>query len=171
MVIFASIPVMRRFKPFKPNFLQALFVSGFLTILSAFSANAQNLETREIDLKGCIQTIFEKEFIIKNRETFLKTIRNDASRDFCLKNLETIDFDKHALVGIGLNTGYCRRPLGLKAQAVKESIEKQIILKISYAAPQETCRALSQYDLWILIPKIPENYTVKFDVSTKFGLS
>lgn len=122
------------------------------------------LETRQVELKGCIQTIFNKKFIIKDRETFLKTIRNDASRDFCLKNLEKIDFDKNTLLGIELNTGYCRTPPGLESQAVKDEAEKQYILNISYTGPQGLCRALSQYDLWILVPKLPENYTVKFNV-------
>lgn len=155
---------MRRFKLIKTKFLQTIFATLFLTVCSIISANAQNLETRQIDLKGCIQTIFNKKFIIKDRETFLKTIRNDASRDFCLKNLEKIDFDKHTLIGIELNTGYCRTPLGLEANAVKDEAEKQYILKITYTEPQGVCRALSQYDLWLLVPKLPDNYAVKFDV-------
>jgi hypothetical protein len=144
--------------------LQAIFVAVFLTVCSAISANAQNLETRQIDLKGCIQMIFDKEFIIETGETFLKTIRNDASRDFCLKNLEKINFDKHTLIGVELNTGYCRTPSGLEAQAVKDETEKQYVLKISYIEPPGSCRALSQYDLWLLVPKLPEKYTIKFDV-------
>lgn len=144
--------------------MQTIFAALFLTVCSIISANAQNLETRRIDLKGCIQTIFDKEFIIKTGETFFKTIRDDGSRDFCLKNLEKIDFDKHTLIGIELNTGYCRTPLGLEAQAVKDETEKQYTLKITYIGPQGTCRALSQYDLWLLVPKLPDNYMVKFDV-------
>lgn len=152
------------FKSIKPKFLQIVFAATFFTICSVISANAQNLETRRIDLKGCIQTIFSKEFIIKDQDTFLKTIRKDASRDFCLKKLEKIDFSKHTLIGIELNTGYCRTPLGLEAQAVKDETEKQYILKITYIEPQGICRALSQYDLWLLVPKLPENYSVKFDI-------
>lgn len=133
-------------------------------ICAGVRASAQNLETREIDLKGCIQTIFQKSFIIKDRETFLKTIRNDMSRERCLKDLEKIDFEKNSLLGIELNTGYCDAPLGLEAQAFKNEPEKQYLVKISYVEPRGSCRALSQYDLWLLVPKLPENYTVKFDV-------
>ena len=148
----------------KTNFLRIIIAGGFLMICSIVSASAQTLETRRISLKGCIQTIFERQFVIDTNETFLKTIRNDASRDWCLKNLEKIDFDKHTLLGIELNTGYCRTPLGLKFQTVRDEAEKQYLLKISYLEPQESCRALSQYDLWLLVPKRPENYTVKFEV-------
>jgi len=144
--------------------LQTIFPVLFLTICSVIPANAQNLETRQIDLKGCIQTFFGDQFVIKDRETFLKKIRSDASRDKCLKDFGKFDFDKHTLLGIELNTGYCRTPLGLEAQAVKNETEKQYVLKISYIEPRGTCRALSQYDLWLLVPKLPENYTVKFEV-------
>ncbi len=156
---------MPSFKSIKTKFLQIIFAALFLTICSIFSANAENLETRQIDLKGCIQNFFDKEFIITDRAHFLKTIRHDASRDSCLKYLEEIDFDKNALLGIELNTGYCRTPLGLEAQAVKDAAKKQYILNISYLAPQGVCRALRRDDLWILVPKLPENYTVKYEVN------
>lgn len=144
--------------------MQIIFAAVFLTICSVVSANAQNLETRQIDLKGCIQTFFGDQFVIKDHATFLKKIPNDASRNKCLKDFGKFDFDKNTLLGIELNTGYCGVPLGLKSQAVKNEAEKQYILKISYLEPQGTCRALSQYDLWVAVPKIPDNYTVKFEV-------
>lgn len=154
---------MRYFNSAKTTFLPGAFVVFFLTICAAISASAQNLETREIDLKGCIQTSFRQEFIIRTQEDFLKAIRDDASRDYCLKNLEKIDFEKTALLGIELNTGYCRRPFALEARAVKNEAERQIILQIAYEKPRGTCRALSRYDFWVLVPKIPENFTVIFD--------
>ncbi|MBX7170366.1 MAG: hypothetical protein K1X72_05365 [Pyrinomonadaceae bacterium] len=77
------------------------------------------LETREIDLKGCIQTIFTKQFVIKDEAEYLKAIRNDASRNYCLKNLEKIDFTKNSLLGININSGYCRRPAGLEYEISK----------------------------------------------------
>jgi hypothetical protein len=155
---------MMRVKLIKTNLLSVVFALGFLTILPGFSVKAQNLETRKIDLKGCIQTYLDKSFVIKDQKTFLKEIRNDMSRERCLKNLEKIDFDKHTLVGIELNTGYCEVPLLEPVEVVKTDAEKQYIVKISYLEPDEPCRALSQYDLWLLVPKLPENYAVKFEV-------
>ena len=158
---------MLRFKSIKTIFLPTIFATLFFVIFSITPIKAKNVETWDTDLKDCIQTTFEKELIIKDRETFLKKIRNDVSRDQCLKEFEKIDFDKNTLLGIELNTGYCRTPIGLEANAVKNETEKQYILNISYTEPQGLCRALSRYDLWILVPKIPDNYTVKFDVKTK----
>jgi hypothetical protein len=158
-----------RVKLIKTNFLSVVFVVGFLTIFAAISTRAQALKIQRIDLKGCIQTYLDKSFVIKDQKAFLKEIRNDMSRDWCLKNLEKIDFSKHTLVGIELNTGYCGVPLLQSVEAVKTEAEKQYIVKISYVEPGEPCRALSQYDLWLLVPKLPENYTVKFEVKGEPG--
>jgi hypothetical protein len=158
---------MRRFKVTKTKFLPIIFIAVFLTIFAVISAKAQDLKIQRIDLKGCIQTYLQQSFVIKDQATFLKEIRNDMSRDRCLKNLEKIDFDKHTLVGIELNTGYCDVPLLDPILVVKSEAEKQYLVKISYLEPAEPCRALGQYDLWLLVPKLPENYTVKFEVKGK----
>jgi hypothetical protein len=155
---------MHCFKSIKTEYLRIVLSILFLTVCSTISANAQNLETRQIDLKGCIRTFFGDQFIIKTRETFLKKIGSDASRNKCLKDFGKLDFGKNTLLGIELNTGYCGVPLGLKSQAVKNETEKQYVIKISYLEPRGTCRALSQYDLWLLVPKLPDDYTVKFEV-------
>lgn len=133
-----------------------------------FVMSRETLAAKQIDLKGCIQTIFTKQFVIKDEAAYLKTIRNDASRDFCLKNLEKIDFGKRSLVGIDINSGYCGIPAGLKYKVVKDSEKKQYLLDISYDDPKySVCRAVSQYDLWLLVPKLPEGYEVKFEVKAK----
>lgn len=130
--------------------------------------NHQVLVSREIDLKGCIHTHSGKQFIIKDEATYLKTIRNDGSRDHCLKNLEKIDFEKNSLLGLEINSGYCRRPIGLEFQVLKDETTKEYQFNIDYTDPKgSVCRALSQYDLWVLVPKIPDGFTVKFDVQPK----
>lgn len=123
------------------------------------------LETRGIDLKGCIHTYFQRSYVIKDEETYLKAIRNDASRPFCLKNVEKIDFNKHTLLGIEINSGYCRVPAGLTYKTIKDRAKKQYLLEISYLDPgYAICRARSQYDLWVLVPKLPEDYKAAFEV-------
>jgi hypothetical protein len=124
------------------------------------------LETRAVDLKGCIQLGYNSRIVIKEEAEYLKTIRGDMSRPWCLKNLEKIDFGKHTLLGIEINSGYCRIPLGLQHQVVRDSERKRYFLKISYIDPRgRTCRAMSQYDLWVLAPKLPAGYEVEFQIS------
>ena len=135
---------------------------------SKANESAETPETRHIDLKGCIQTSRSQQFVIKDNETYLRTIRGDGSRDWCLKNLEKIDFGKHTLLGIEINSGYCRVPVGLQYQTLKDTERKQYLVNISYIDPRGAgCRALSQYDLWLLVPKLTAGYEVKFDVKAK----
>jgi|GraSoiStandDraft_24_1057298.scaffolds.fasta_scaffold557188_1 hypothetical protein len=158
---------MPRVKSFKTKFLAVIFPVGFLTFCAIISAHAQSLKTREIDLKECIQFRYDDELLFKTREDFLKAIRSDASRHSCLKNLAKIDFDKYTLAGVRLSTGDCGAPILLPVRAVKNAAEKQYVVKITYLPPGEPCRALFLYDLWLLVPKLPENYTVKFEVTAE----
>jgi len=157
---------LRYFVLFRGPILLCLFIIA-LSLLSS-GASAQALETRAFEMKGCIQTIYEKQFVIKDNEAFLKAIRSDASRERCVKDLEKIDFTKHTLLGIEINSGYCRIPVGLEHKALKDETKKQYVVEISWLDPRgSTCRALSQYDLWLLVPKLPEGYEVKFELRAK----
>ncbi len=134
-------------------------------IFRLYVPDTTELETRRFEMKGCIQTYFDKQFVIKDDAAYLKAIRNDASRERCLQDLEKIDFGKHTLFGIEINSGYCDYPLGLKYQVLKTEEKKQYLLNITYLDPRgSVCRALSQYDLWLLAPKLPDGYDVKFEV-------
>jgi hypothetical protein len=123
-----------------------------------------SLEIRGIDIYGCISLRFSShDAVINDNETFQKAVRKDGQEDYCKKNLEKIDFSKNTLLGINLDTGYCREPLGLESKAVRDDEKKQVTLQISYIKPNGLCRALSSYDLWVLVPKIPNGYEVKFE--------
>jgi hypothetical protein len=133
-----------------------------------FAAALGLLKTRPVNLKGCIQTFRKTQHVIRDRETFLKTIRADAGRNWCLENLETIDFEQHSLLGIAIDSGYCGVPSGLKYQVIKDAEKKRYLLHISYIDPgRAICRALRLYDLWLLVPRVPPDYEVEFEVSAK----
>ncbi|HEV7643204.1 MAG TPA: hypothetical protein VGO50_04610 [Pyrinomonadaceae bacterium] len=124
----------------------------------------QTQETTEIELDGCIQLYRQNQFVIKDNDSFLKAIRGDADNDRCVKKLKgKIDFSKYSLVGIDINSGYCGLPIGLTHKAVRDDAKKTVTMQISYIAPQGTCRAMSSYDLWVTVPKIPDGYEVKFE--------
>lgn len=121
------------------------------------------LETVSFEMNDCIQTYRQNRFVIKDTETFVKSIRNDMGREKCVNDLEKIDFGKHTLLGIEINSGYCGMPI-LMYKAEKNPAEKRYILNIDYIAPETPCRALSRYDLWVLVPKLPEDYRVGFEI-------
>jgi hypothetical protein len=150
--------------------MKLFFILFFFSL--AIIANAQSSETKivklqQFEMKGCIQLFYESEKLIKNQPDFLQAIRNDAGREKCLKDLKTIDFDKNSLFGIEINSGYCRYPLGLNWKAIEDTTKKEFLINISYLKPDGLCRALSQYDLWLLLPKIPTDYQIKHQISAR----
>ena len=131
---------------------------------STKSVHPEIIETRPIDIKGCIKDSRSGQFVIKDAESFQQAIRADGSRDWCLKNLESIDFTRHSLLGISLITDYCNRPNGLAHQLLKDTATKKYLFDISYHTPAAVCRRLGDWDVWVVVPKIPDDYEISFRV-------
>ena len=138
-----------------------IIVSSALTFSQSNGDSA--LETQGLDLKGCVHIRYPNKVVIRDAVTMRSQVRNDMSRDRCLELVKDLDFDKHTLVGTELNTGWCRYPL-FTYRAMKEDSRKRYLIAVTYQPPDTPCRALSQYDLWILVPKLPEQYDVDFEV-------
>ena len=124
------------------------------------------IKTEHVDLKGCVPMYRQDQYIINDKETYLKLLRRDTQTESCIKNAKNLNFDKFTYLGIQINSGYCRYPLGLEYKTIKNPHTKKYTLKISYIDPgNQTCRALSRYDLWVKVPKLPLRYKVKFEIS------
>lgn len=128
------------------------------------SADPEIIETRPIDIKGCIKNSRSGQFVIKDAESFQKAIRADGSREWCRKNLESIDFTKHSLLGVALVTDYCGRPPGLAHQLIKDTATKKYLFDIGYHTTPGVCRRMGYWDVWVVVPKIPDDYEVSFKV-------
>ncbi len=127
----------------------------------------RELETSQLDLEGCINFRYPNtQLVIRDEATMKSLVRNDMSRERCLAHLKDIDFSKHTLVGIELRTGWCRDPL-FTYRVIKEEAKKKYLLAVRYQPPEVGCRALDQYDLWVLVPRLPEQYEVDFEVKAK----
>jgi hypothetical protein len=147
----------------KRCFSTLFFAFALVTCAGAPETPAQVLKTKIIYLDDCIETFGEKRFVLRTRDEFLRAVRADAGREKCLDSFEHLDFNADSLLGIGLRTGYCRTPVGLRFQTVKNRKEKYYALDVTYIDPQgKVCRAVSHYDLWLLVPKLPAGYEVRF---------
>lgn len=133
-----------------------LFILSITFLPNTQTTESKVLEIEQFDVKGCVRmALFKDEKIIKSEAEWLTTIRRDASRERCLKDLAKIDFTKNDLVGIVINSGYCRYPLGLEYKAMQNTDTQEVNVNISYLKPDGVCRAVSHYELWLLMPKIP----------------
>jgi hypothetical protein len=151
-----------------PVMWQALMAS-LLMLMSSLPSYSQcngcpELATRQLDLKGCIHLPYPgTQLVIRDKATMTSRVRNDMSRERCLAQLDDIDFDKYSLLGIELDTGWCEDP-PFTYRAFKEEAKRRYLLSVIYQPPVSPCRALSQYDFWVLAPKLPEQYEVAFEV-------
>lgn len=122
------------------------------------------LETKRLEIADCINFRYPNtQLVIKDDTTLKSLVRDDLSRERCLASLKDIDFNKRTLVGMELNTGWCRVPL-LTYRVTREDEKKRYLLSVGYHPPVEPCRALSRYEFWLLVPKLPEQYEMEFEV-------
>lgn len=128
---------------------------------------SQAVKTRRYEMNRCVNYFREGTVIIKSQAELLKEVRDDASRKACLEKLETIDFKKEILLGVTMYSGYCRYPSGLEYSMMRDDRRKRYALLITYDDPYgATCRALGIYDLWLAVPKPPDNYEIKIKVAS-----
>jgi hypothetical protein len=126
------------------------------------------LKAEQIDVSHCISLNFNGgQKIIQDRKSLNSYIRKDASKNHCILLLKDLDMDAYSLLGINLNTGWCRSPKGLEFVVTKIEATQKYILTISYLSPIGTCRALSSYHLWVKVPALPDEYQVQFVVEPR----
>lgn len=133
----------------------------------SLTEESQKINVRQFEINNCVPAYRRGDFIIKTESELLENIRNDASRKQCLATLEKIDFKKEILLGTTIYSGYCRYPVGLKHQVMRDDAKKRYVALITYDDPYgRTCRALGIYNLWLAVPKPPDDYEIKFEVAS-----
>ena len=129
-------------------------------------AREHGSEILEIDLAGCIQLRLREQKIIRNRAEFLAAIREDSGEPACRKLADDLDLENHMLLGVSLNTGYCKKPRGLRRFLSEFGGSRLLVVDISYTPMVGVCRALSRYDMWLKLP-LRKNYEILIRVQGK----
>lgn len=131
-------------------------------IEDVLSLTKTELEFRKYEMKNCVRMFGEgKQFVIKTEAEFRAAVRSDV----CLEKLEKINYEKETLLGLSLYTGSCDVPDGLKYRVARDDAKKRFVVFISYYEGG-ICRAYATYNAWLVVPKLPDDYTVKFEVAS-----
>ena len=152
-------------------YIYSLMVLISLASISFSQENVSNtlsIETKRVDLNGCIPMYHQKNFVIKDSKSYLNNIRTDAQTKRCTNNAKNLDFETYSYLGLKIHSGYCRYPKGLEYNVIKDNALEQYVLTASYIDPKnQVCRAFSQYDLWLQVPRLKENFKVIFQITLK----
>lgn len=107
-----------------------------------------------------------KELVIREEaayQEFGEEIRIDLQNADCdTASLLPIDFSQSTLIGVHTGGGGCKADY--QRTVIWDEAGEQVIYQVSavYSGP---CRMAFSHFNWALIPALPKNYTVKFDVS------
>jgi hypothetical protein len=76
-----------------------------------------------------------------------------------------IDFSKYTLIGQWLNLGNCPAGRGYDVSVVRDDAAREY--RHHTVARSMPCRGVSRKALWILVPKLPDGYTVRFESTSR----
>lgn len=107
-----------------------------------------------------------EEYIITDDSTYqsialtLNLSNNFTNRPECKNAVpEAIDFSKHSLLG-----KYVRgRCAVFKSEVINDNINKQYLFSIEVIECWP-CKKSFEKMIWVLVPKLPQDYTVKFEL-------
>jgi hypothetical protein len=157
------------------TFLFALS-SFFIFILGSCESEKACIGTDSIDgiidttyeLGLCFQYMHDTSYVINNVVEF-KLLRNKidslflASERGCdTAELIVPDFEKYTLLGIFSQVKGC--DANYKRAVVDDNVQHKYIFTVE-ASSCGNCNYLIPSMNWVLVPKIPENYTVEFKVT------
>lgn len=131
-------------------------------------ANAQ--EPVELELGRCLPLSYGTTTIITDQNGMWSAIRNDASRDNCIIEIQKLNVDlaENVLVGTNINSGFCGRPPGLAAELETDHESLTATVKIRFDnIGYERCAAMSSFVYWIAVTKPPQGFTIKVDVGPR----
>lgn len=121
------------------------------------------LESREIDVKGCLPLTGQSRWILIKGEFLQDALERAPDKKACRELFDgfAIDFSKYALAGYNLRTGYCSAP-PLQTKIYNDAGESRYIIDFEYKEPIGSCHALMYHPVWLLVPRVLETYSYEF---------
>jgi len=121
------------------------------------------LESREVDVQGCLPLDRQSQWILIKQEFLDKALEDKSPRCRQLFKTLAIDFDKYTLAGYNVNTGDCYRPATLTQKLYKDFDQKRYRMEISYPENYGACHVVRYFPIWVLAPKLPADYGFQFE--------
>jgi hypothetical protein len=125
----------------------------------------QIMESREVDIKGCLPLERQSQWVFIKQEFLQKALEGKSAECKAVFNDLTIDFDKYWPAGYNFSTGDCERPAGITHKVVKDFDLEMYSLEISYDKPKVGCHVLTYHPIWVVLEKPADGF--RFDIEAK----
>lgn len=82
----------------------------------------------------------------------------------CEAGISKIDFSKNTLLAVRFTSGRCHEPLGLTYKVYKDEASNKYRFEVRFAKTNQLCRALVFHEVWLRVPKLPDDAKIDFEV-------
>lgn len=101
--------------------------------------------------------------VFQNGEELKELIAKYQGKE-CEAGISKIDFSNSTLLAVRFTSGRCHEPLDLTYKVYKDEGSNRYRFEIRFAKTNQVCRALVYHEVWLQVPKLPDDAKVEFDV-------
>lgn len=153
--------------------MHRLHPSRFITFLLIFTFAASikaQTATRELPVKAervklpCSLLFGRTDYaVFQNGEELKELIAKYQGKE-CEAGISKIDFSQSTLLAVRFTSGRCHEPFDLAYTVNKDAASNRYRFEIRFAKTNQLCRALVYHEVWLQVPKLPDDAKVDFDV-------
>jgi len=127
----------------------------------------QIMESREVDIKGCLPLDRQSQWVFIKDEFLQKALEEKSAECKAVFKDLGIDFDKYWLAGYNFSTGDCERPAGVTQKVVKDFDLVSYTLEIGYDRPKTMCAELKYHPIWVVMEKPANGFTINIEAKMR----
>lgn len=156
-----------------------VLLNGILTLgLLALSAPAvaqpspcntldsvQALTVTPADFGKCVMPEVRNGVVIESDSAFKRLFRQPSRYGCSDSSLPAIDFSIHTLVGAEFQTGGCSAGRRYRTCLTRNDSDK--LYRFTITRKPNPCRGMGRVRFFALVPKLPNGYTVRFEVDNE----
>jgi hypothetical protein len=119
--------------------------------------------TEEPEISGCFDESVSDERIIRTQQAYAALAQGPDGQQCPYGSFPEIDFDRYTLLG-KYASGKCKAKFF--RQVLQDDAAKTVTFNI-LVKDRGLCKSAAISWNWVLVPKIPEDYTITFNVEEK----
>lgn len=146
------------------RFIPFLLILVFAASIKAQTANGEIPVTAERIRIPCSLLFGRTDHaVFQSGEELKERIAKYQGKE-CAAGISKVDFSKSTLLAVRFTSNRCHEPLDLTYKVFRNEASNQYRFEIRFAKTSRVCRALVYHEVWLQVPKLPDDANVEFDV-------